>query len=95
MRVDTVELGSPDQRGNGRQVLSAIIAVEKYVLAVERNRPDRALDGVAVDLDTLPYERQPRTQQAGMCSSTQPSLGRGASLPSKVAGQRSASTEIR
>jgi hypothetical protein len=50
--VDRVELAGLDQRGDDAPVDAALIgAGEQRVLAIERDRADRALDGVGIDLD--------------------------------------------
>lgn len=51
-RLDVVELGSFDERGAGRPVLSASIGTcEQRIFPIEGYRPDGTLDGVGVDLD--------------------------------------------
>jgi len=51
LRVDGVELAGLYQRGDDGPVLAAAVgAGEESVLAIERDRPDGALDHVGVDL---------------------------------------------
>ena len=62
VRVDAVELTGLDQRGDDRPVGAALVAARKErVLAIERDGPDRALDGVAVDLDAAVVEEEHET----------------------------------
>jgi hypothetical protein len=56
-RLDVVQLARLDQRSDDGPVLSAAVrAREEGVLSVERDRADRPLDGVGVDLDTSVVE---------------------------------------
>ena len=53
IRVDGIELAALDQCGNHRPIIAAFIrAGEERVFAVEGERPDAALDGVAIEVDT-------------------------------------------
>ena len=57
LRVDAVELAGLDQRSDDGPVLGAAVgAGEQSVLAIERDRPDGALDDVVVDLDAAVVE---------------------------------------
>lgn len=57
LRIDAVHLASFDERGNDRPVFAAAVgASEEVVLAAERDRADRALDDIGVDLDAAVVE---------------------------------------
>lgn len=48
-RIDGIELAGLDKRGNGRPVLSpGIVSGKECILAIEGNRPNGALDTVAI-----------------------------------------------
>src|SRR6266704_5794078 len=52
LRIDAVYLAGFDERGDDRPVLAtAVGAGEEVVLAAERDRTNRTLDNVGVDLD--------------------------------------------
>ena len=52
VRVDDIELAALDERGHHRPVVAAFIrASEQRVFAIEGQRPDAALDDVAVEID--------------------------------------------
>jgi hypothetical protein len=56
-RIDTVELGGLDQRGEHGPVAGTTIgAGEQVVLATKRDRPHRPLDCVVVDLEVTVVE---------------------------------------
>src|SRR5687767_12197524 len=66
MRVDAVELAALDQRGDHRPVFAAFIrAGEQGVFAVERDRPDRPLDCVVVEVDAAVSEEPAKSIPAG------------------------------
>ncbi|CUX06736.1 hypothetical protein AGR1C_pTi0122 [Agrobacterium fabacearum TT111] len=51
-RIDGIEFAGLDKRGNGRPVLGpGIVSGKECILAIEGNRPNGALDTVAIDLD--------------------------------------------
>ena len=55
--IDIDELAGGDQRGDHRPVLGAAVGPgEQMALAAERDRPDGALDDVAVELDAAVVE---------------------------------------
>src|SRR6187402_3777995 len=57
LRIEAVHLASFDERGNDRPMLAAAVgAGEEVVLAAERDRADRALDDIGVDLDAAVVE---------------------------------------
>ena len=57
LRVDGVELAGFHQRGDDDPMLAtAVGAGEERVFAIERDRPDGALDHVGVDLDATVVE---------------------------------------
>ena len=57
VRFDAEELAGLDQRGDDGPMLAAAVgAGEECVLAVQRDRPDRAFDDVGVDLDAAVVE---------------------------------------
>lgn len=50
--IDGVQLTSLDQRGDDCPMFAAVVRTsEERILAVQRNRPDRAFGDVRVDLD--------------------------------------------
>ena len=52
-RIDVIQLTGFDQGGDDGPVLgTAVGACEQRIFPVERDRTDRALDGVVVELDT-------------------------------------------
>ena len=52
LRINAVKFARFDQRGDDRPVLAAAVgAGEERILSIQRDRPDRPLDDVAVDLD--------------------------------------------
>ena len=56
--IDAVELAGLDQRGDDCPVFATAIGTSKEcVLAVQCDRPDRAFDDVAVDLDATVVEK--------------------------------------
>jgi hypothetical protein len=66
--VDAVQFGGLDERGDDRPVVSAIIgSCEERVLAVERQWPDAALDGVGVQLDTSVAEEAAEAVPVAQC----------------------------
>src|SRR5882672_10889044 len=57
LRIDAVHLAGFDERGNDRPVLAtAVGAGEEVVLAAERDRTDRTLDDIGIDLDAAVIE---------------------------------------
>lgn len=55
LRLDAVELAGLDQRGDHRPVLAPVVRTSKQgILPIQSQRPDRALDGVGVDLHSTP-----------------------------------------
>ncbi|MHC2440300.1 hypothetical protein ACVMB0_007675 [Bradyrhizobium sp. USDA 4451] len=61
-RIDVIQLTGFDQGGDDGPVLGAAVgACKQRILPVERNRADRALDGVVVELDAaiIDEARQP------------------------------------
>jgi hypothetical protein len=57
VRVDAGELAVLDERGDHRPVVAAFVgAGEQGILAVQREGSDRALDGVAVEIDAAIVE---------------------------------------
>ena len=63
--IDGVELAGLDQRGQGRPMFgSAVGAGEQGILPGQRQRPDRALDGVGVDLDAAVVEEAGEAEPA-------------------------------
>ena len=57
LRVDAVQLAGLDQRSDHRPVVAALVgAGEQCVFAIGRERADRTLDGVGVDLDAAVVE---------------------------------------
>ncbi len=69
LRVDTVELGGFDERGDDGPVLGAAVATrEQCILAIQSDRPDGALDDVGVDLDAAVVEEaaEPRPPRKGI-----------------------------
>ena len=55
--LDVVELGGGDEGADGRPALGAAVGSgEQVVLAAERDGPDRAFDGVGVELDAAVIE---------------------------------------
>ena len=69
LRIDGVELAGPHQRGDDGLVLAAAVgACEERVLAIERDRPDGALDHVGVDLDAAVVKEatEPRPSREGV-----------------------------
>jgi len=57
-RIDAVQLAALDQRGEHGPVLGTFVgAGEQGVLAVQRDRPDRPLDRVGVELDAAVVEK--------------------------------------
>lgn len=68
-RFDIVEFAGFDQRGDDCPVFStAVRACEERVLAVERDRTDRAFDGVAIDLDAAVVKEARGLPSARACS---------------------------
>ena len=66
LRIDGIELGGLDEGRQNRLVLGpAVGSGEQGVLAVQRQRPDGALDGVVVDLDPAVVEEQGEPLPAG------------------------------
>lgn len=66
MRVNAVDFAVFDQRGDHRPVVASLVrACEQGVLAIEGQRPDRPLDGVAVQLDAAVAEEQRQPGLAG------------------------------
>jgi len=64
--IDGVELAGLAEAGDDRPVVAAVVgAGEQGVLAVERERPDRAFDGVAVELDEAVVEETDEAIPAG------------------------------
>jgi hypothetical protein len=59
LRLDADELAGLDQGGDHRPVLAYAVRTSKQgILAIEGQRPDRALDGVGVNLYTPIIEEQ-------------------------------------
>ena len=57
LRIEPVHLAGLDQRGgDGPMLAAAVGAGEEVVLAAERDRTDRALDDIGVDLDAAVVE---------------------------------------
>lgn len=57
VRIDAAQFACFDQRGDHGPILSAVIrSCEERVLAIERDRADRPLDGIGVDLDPAVVE---------------------------------------
>jgi hypothetical protein len=57
-----------DERGDDRPVVSAVVgACEKRVLAVERQRPDAALDGVGIQFDASVVEEAAEPVPVAQC----------------------------
>lgn len=66
--VDPVQFGGFDKRGDDRAVVSAVVgACEKRVLAVERQRPDAALDGVGIQFDASVGEEVAEAVPVAQC----------------------------
>jgi hypothetical protein len=58
LRVDRIELAGLDERRDDAPVDAALVgAGEQRVLAIERDRADRALDHVGIDLDPAIVEK--------------------------------------
>lgn len=65
VRVDASELTVLDERGDHRPVVAALVgASEQGVLAIEGERPNRALDGVVVEIDPAIVEEADKTVSA-------------------------------
>src|SRR5258706_12782902 len=59
LRIDAVELGGLDQRGDDAPVLAPSVgACEQGVLPIERDWPDGALDGIGGELDAAVLQGQ-------------------------------------
>ena len=59
VRLDAVELGGFDERGDDGPMLGAAVgAGEERILPGQGQRPDRALDGVGVDFDAAVIEER-------------------------------------
>ena len=62
VRIDADKLAGFDQRSDHGPVLGTAVGTgEESVLAIEGQGPDRALDGVVVDLDPAVVEEQAQT----------------------------------
>jgi hypothetical protein len=65
-RVETVELCSFDERQDRRGTLATLVrSCEQPILAAERDRPDRPLGGIVVDLDGAVVEEAAERRLAG------------------------------
>lgn len=61
-RIDSVELASLDERGNGRPALrSRIVPGKERILSIEGNRPDSSFDRIVVDLDAPVSQENAKT----------------------------------
>ena len=64
LRVDVIELGGFDERGEDGPVFGAAVgAGEQAVIAVQRQGPDGAFDGVVVDLDAAVAQEEGQARQ--------------------------------
>src|SRR6185436_17983229 len=62
LRIDAVHFASFDERGNDRPMLAATVgASEEMVLAAERDRTDRTLDDIGVDVDAAVIKEAGKT----------------------------------
>ena len=77
LRIDGVHFASFDERGNDCPLLAATVgAGEEMIFAPERDRTDRALNYIGVDLDAAVVEEAGKTFPARECVADRPGDGR-------------------